>query len=159
MNSEAANLIQSLCMLAKSQQGLNLEQQGCLHRGAVQPDCLVSMPLCLPAHHATHQQVMSCVEQLYAVVVPGQRSCVVGSASGFLQQVVTFTLQISGVRAYHHMQWRGIEDTEWRSGCAGLASMLQLHIVVWVVRRRGDGVAHASHPLLRGTACPASGCF
>lgn len=134
MNSEAANLIQSLCMLAQSQQGLNLQQQCSLHRGAVQPDCLVSMPLCLPVHHAT-DQTCDVMLQLYAVAVPGQRLYVVGSASELVQQAVTFTLQVLYEHIATDMQWQRVEKQ--RSCCAGTASMLRLHNASWMGRRRG----------------------
>ncbi len=52
LNGQAAGLIQGLCILAQCKQCLTLQQQCCLHSWTVQPDCLVSMPLCLPAFHS-----------------------------------------------------------------------------------------------------------
>ena len=158
MDSEAANLIQSLCMLAEPQQGLNLQQQCCLHRGAGQPDCLVSMPLRLPVHCAILQRVLLCAEDVYAVVISRQRSILVGSMSGLVQRVVTIPLQIAPVRAYHHMP--RIEETKHRC-CAGVAGVAFAQCVVGEEGKGGGGgggALHAWHPLLEGIACPASSC-
>ena len=135
MNSEAANLIQSLCMLAKRQQGLNLQQQCCLHWGAVQPDCLVSMPLRLPVHCAILQRVLLCAEDVYAVVISRQRSTLVGSMSGLVQRVVAIPLQIIPVRAYHHMP--RIKETK-HGWCAGVAGVAFAQCVVGKEEKEGE---------------------